>query len=1259
MVQTRSRFPQAGTSGNPAGESRPESTSGSPSYSGVGNISQMLTQSQAVVSRARSRQASRNTENTQKSQTPPAADASQVASALKPATTKAGKPRVRMKWDQDTNIFIMRTYYHITKLETDLTQYRQLLYQHFMEKYPNANVSEQRVSDQMRAIIRNKMVPDNTLKQLREEVQSDLQVSHNTYTGNSVSERVIQQSELSQTFTTQNNHISIDQSTQNTNTHSINLLAQDIYNPLTQNRFHRNSRSQINSDPLLLQTLKEKLETNFIKYNGTDPTSRPILPKLQPSRELTKLIALFNQEIIPSKLPTLETIEDTHTIIYCIAFTIIDHLNVKINNDRDQNNRNTPKRKPAWQLRLETDIGNLRKDIARLTQYKSGNRSNNLMQKIKDILQKYKKHSTYDDPNKRIDEYLDTSKQRLAIKSHRLKRYTKAQKRKLNNTLFKKNEKLFYRQLKNSTKIERPPSTRSLEEFWGNIWSSTEEHNKNAEWISNEVDRAKTIEEMPFTDVEEEELSETINRTHNWKAASIDGIHNFWFKKLYKLHAVLAKQISEILSGNYALPEFLTRGITFMLPKSEKTEDPSQYRPITCLPTLYKIITSCITHRITKHIDNNNILSEEQKGCRKFHRGCKEQLIIDSTILKYVQNSRKDLFISYIDYKKAFDSVPHSWLLKILDIYKIHPNIVTFLKNAMKSWRTTLKLNAEANNVITDEIHIKRGIYQGDSLSPLWFCLALNPLSNELNQTKLGFDIRVNRRTEYQLSHLLYMDDLKLYAKTNKNMIQLLDKTTMFSRDIKMDLGLDKCKKLNIVKGKIVQGNYSIGEQECIQAMKLGELYKYLGYNQARLLEHKSIKEKLRTEYLQRLYSLCNKQLSSRNLFKAINTYAIPVLTYSFGVIKWTSTEILHLETKTRTILTQYRYHHPKSAVERVTLPRIEGGRGLIDISQLHRGQIENLKIFFKQNKSSSSLHKIISSLDRQFTPLNLHVNLENSETFDKSKNNDRKHKRWREKELHGRHPHDLDQAHIDGEASNRWLETGELFPESEGFMLAIQDQVISTKNYRKYILKDTSLQNDLCRKCNNKPETIQHITGACTILTQNDYTHRHNQLANIIHQKLVQKYNLANDRHTPYYSYIPQNVLENSNYKLYYDRTILTDNTIYNNRPDITFVDKQTKHAYIIDIAVPNTNNIQSTIVEKVRKYTELQDQIKRVWRMDQVTIVPIVVSTTGVIPKQLLNGLNALNLPKYTYITLQKAAILNTCRIVRKFLQLESDTT
>lgn len=170
--------------------------------------------------------------------------------------------------------------------------------------------------------------------------------------------------------------------------------------------------------------------------------------------------------------------------------------------------------------------------------------------------------------------------------------------------------------------------------------------------------------------------------------------------------------------------------------------------------------------------------------------------------------------------------------------------------------------------------------------------------------------------------------------------------------------------------------------------------------------------------------------------------------------------------------------------------------------------------------------------------------------------------------------------------------------------------------------------------------------------LSQNDYTHRHNQLANIIHQKLVQKHNLKSDIHTPYYKYIPENVIENDQYKLYYDRTILTDRTVHNNRPDITFVDKQNRQTFLIDIAVPNTNNLQHTVSEKIRKYAELQQELKTIWKMKKVAVVSIVVSTTGVIPKQLKCYLSMIGLHTDTYITLQKAAILNTCRIVRKFL-------
>lgn len=259
----------------------------------------------------------------------------------------------------------------------------------------------------------------------------------------------------------------------------------------------------------------------------------------------------------------------------------------------------------------------------------------------------------------------------------------------------------------------------------------------------------------------------------------------------------------------------------------------------------------------------------------------------------------------------------------------------------------------------------------------------------------------------------------------------------------------------------------------------------------------------------------------------------------------------------------------------------------------------------------------------------------------------------WRKKELHGRHLHDLEKTHVDLEASNKWLKLGSLFPETEGFMVAIQDQVIHTKNYRKFIVKDKNLQNDRCRKCSRQPETIQHIIGACPSLAQTDYTHRHNQVAQIVHQKLAITYKIIDDKPCPYYQYVPKPVLENANYKIYYDRAILTDKTIHHNRPDITFIDKANKHTYLIDIAIPNTHNLQKTLNVKIHKYIELKEEVTRIWKMERVYIVPLVLSSTGVIPTHLSHYLKVINLPLSLYITMQKAAILNTCRIVRKFLQ------
>lgn len=84
------------------------------------------------------------------------------------------------------------------------------------------------------------------------------------------------------------------------------------------------------------------------------------------------------------------------------------------------------------------------------------------------------------------------------------------------------------------------------------------------------------------------------------------------------------------------------------------------------------------------------------------------------------------------------------------------------------------------------------------------------------------------------------------------------------------------------------------------------------------------------------------------------------------------------------------------------------------------------------------------------------------------------------------------------------------LFPETEGFIMTIQDQIITTKNYYEHILKDAIIQNDRYRKCKQQRETIDYITGGCKILAGAEYINRHNIAAKIIHQEIARKYNLT-----------------------------------------------------------------------------------------------------------------------------------------------------
>ena len=100
------------------------------------------------------------------------------------------------------------------------------------------------------------------------------------------------------------------------------------------------------------------------------------------------------------------------------------------------------------------------------------------------------------------------------------------------------------------------------------------------------------------------------------------------------------------------------------------------------------------------------------------------------------------------------------------------------------------------------EVEIKRGIFQGDPLSPLVFVLALIPLSLILRKAKAAYEFLESKE---KVNHLLYMDDLKLYSRSENGLGSLVQAVRVFSEDIGIEFGIERCAMLVMEKGRIVK----------------------------------------------------------------------------------------------------------------------------------------------------------------------------------------------------------------------------------------------------------------------------------------------------------------------------------------------------------------------------------------------------------------------------------------------------------------------
>ena len=190
------------------------------------------------------------------------------------------------------------------------------------------------------------------------------------------------------------------------------------------------------------------------------------------------------------------------------------------------------------------------------------------------------------------------------------------------------------------------------------------------------------------------------------------------------------------------------------------------------------------------------------------------------------------------------------------------------------------------------------------------------PLSLILRRAKAAYKLSESKE---KINHLLFMDDLKFYSRNEKGLDSLVQIVCVFSEDVGMEFGIEKCAMLVMEKGKIVK---SVGIElpggKVIKSLQEGESYKYLGILEADKFLEERMKLIVLKEYIRRLRKILKSKLNGGNLVRGVNTWALSLLRYSVAFVSWRKSELQAIDRNIRKLFTIYGALQPKSDVDRL-----------------------------------------------------------------------------------------------------------------------------------------------------------------------------------------------------------------------------------------------------------------------------------------------------------------------------------------------------
>lgn len=770
--------------------------------------------------------------------------------------------------------------------------------------------------------------------------------------------------------------------------------------------------------------------------------------------------------------------------------------------------------------------------------------------------------------------------------------------------------------------------------YWDQIIGKPRGFEKSMNLLEWEED-VESIPEQTLTDGHQVEFTRwklVLGKARPRKSPGPDGIPNLLWKQIGSANKWLFNWLMQVKVRRLCVPNWFAKGRVFLLPKKEGAVEPGDFRPIACLNTCYKLVTAHITSWLTSHVATHELMPKNQLALTKGTWGCTHALVLDRTIASDARYHRnKELACAWLDFSKAFDCVPHSFIKHILCSLKVKMCIRNLICTLMSKWHVCYELRTTMGVRRSKKLHVRRGVLQGDCLSPLLFCMSLIPLIHTLNNKipkYITSTLAVGRNTDKALkvSNIWYMDDVKLFGSSRASVQESIELIHVEMESIKMELNPRKCAILDS-NGDTSEGILAI------PAVGFMDSYKYLGVEERFFACETLAWERVKDSVVARFSRLLESDLSAGQARNAYNCAVIPICKYFLGnVVNGTGkfeqllAKATKLDSQLRGLMESHKFRYPKSAVSRLYLDTKYGGLGFKsmvlslkeaiiytwcyiacrpDLAQT-RALMRSLHLRKKRN-IHSDLMKILDDTDLVLLQCQMGVAGDEGHLFDpngteltvmqlggehghssftnhtkaarfitrnlREVSNEKLLAQWRALEYSSKVSRN---EFVDQRLSYQWIAKGMVNKRAMRDCLALQESALYTNR------RNPNKDNQKCRQCHKTYESMQHVASGCNVFRHTLQLDRHNGVARALYTGLIRKFHFK----TQHYSEQIMPVVENDEAKLYWDFNMVTRRELKYNKPDIVVFDKLTNTITVIEVCCCWYENMLSQHRIKYHKY-------------------------------------------------------------------------